>query len=106
MNSKRNDRKGGKFTFKQLEPYEVDNLADHGLASLNNQKGNVFKKRFNKLLKTYIVCDDDRIYNDKSILRNKNRLWNLASRAIQITNQTNQSIYGISYQMKYSKPYY
>ena len=43
----------------------MDNLADHGLASLNNQNGNVFKKRFNKLLKTYIVSDDDHIYNSK-----------------------------------------
>ena len=35
-NSKHNDRKGGKFTFKCLGPYEVDNLTDHGLASLKN----------------------------------------------------------------------
>ena len=69
MNSKNNDRKSGKFTFKWLEPYEVDNLADHGLASLNNQKGNVFKKRFNKLLKTYIVSDDDHICNSKVNIR-------------------------------------
>ena len=33
-NNKRNDRKGGKFTFKWLGPYEVDNLTQHGLASL------------------------------------------------------------------------
>ena len=35
-NNKRNDRKSAKFTFKWLEPYEVDNLTDHGLASLKN----------------------------------------------------------------------
>ena len=29
-NNKRNDRKGGKFTFKWLGPYEVNNLTDHG----------------------------------------------------------------------------
>ena len=43
-NNKRNDRKGGKFTFTWLGPYEVDNLTDYSLASLKNQKGNVFKK--------------------------------------------------------------
>ena len=42
--NKRNDRKGGKFTFRCLGPYEVDNLTDHGLASLKNQKGNALKK--------------------------------------------------------------
>ena len=43
-NNKRNNRKGGKFTFKWLGPYEVDNLTDHGLASLKNQKDNALKK--------------------------------------------------------------
>ena len=36
---KRNDRKGGKFTFKWLGPYELDNLTDHGLALSKNQIG-------------------------------------------------------------------
>ena len=40
-NNKHNDRKGCKFTFKWLGAYEVDNLTDHDLASLKNQKGNV-----------------------------------------------------------------
>ena len=63
-NNKSSDRKSGKFTFKWLGPYEVDNLTDHGLASLKNQKGNIFKKQFNKLfLKPYIVSDTDHIYN-------------------------------------------
>ena len=44
-NNKRNDRKSGKFILKWLEPYEVDHLADNGLASLKNQKGNVFLKK-------------------------------------------------------------
>ena len=47
-----------------LGRYEVDNLTDHGLASLKNQKVNVFFKKFNKLLlKTYIVSDADYMYN-------------------------------------------
>ena len=44
-NNKRNDRKSGKFILKWLEPYEVDHLAGNGLASLKNQKGNVFLKK-------------------------------------------------------------
>ena len=91
MNSKRNDRKGGKFTFKQLEPYEVDNLADHGLASLNNQKGNVFKKRFNKLLKIYIVSDDDRIYNDKVNITKQEQVVEF-SKSCYPNNESNESI--------------
>ena len=44
-NNKRNDRKGRKFTFKRLGPYEVDNLTDHTLVSLKNLKSNVFFKK-------------------------------------------------------------
>ena len=43
-NKKSNDRKCGKFTFKWLGPYQVDHFTDHGLVSLKNQKGNIFKK--------------------------------------------------------------
>ena len=63
-NNMRNDRKGGKFTFKWLGPYEVDNLTNHVLASLKNQIGNAYLKKFNKLLlNPYIVSDTDHIYN-------------------------------------------
>ena len=35
-------------------------MTDHGLASLKNQKGNAFKRKFNKLLlKPYIVGNTD-----------------------------------------------
>ena len=63
-NNKRNDGNGGRFTFTWLGPYEMDNLTDYGLASLKNQKGNVLKKKFNKLLlKPYRVSDTDHIYS-------------------------------------------
>lgn len=63
--NKRIDRKGGKFTFKWLGPYEVTNLTDHGLASLKNQNGTVLKKKFNKLLlKPYIESNTDYINDD------------------------------------------
>ena len=39
-------------------------MTDHGLASLKNQIGNVFLKKFNKLLlKPYKVSDTDHIFN-------------------------------------------
>ena len=43
-NNKCDVRQGDKITSKWSGPYEVDNLTDHGLASLKNQKGNVIKK--------------------------------------------------------------
>ena len=43
-NNKCDVRQGGKTISKWLGPYEVDNLTDHGLTSLKNQKGNIIKK--------------------------------------------------------------
>ena len=49
-------------------------MTDYSLASLKNQKGNVLKKKFNKLLlMLYIISDTDHIYNGNvNITENEN----------------------------------
>ena len=88
--------------------YDLE-LTDHGLASLKDQKGTDLKKKYNKyLLKPYIVSDTDHddissiTEDEKDPRENMNLLkpMEFNSHALQIANQTNQSIYGISYQMK------
>ena len=80
----------------------MDNLTDHDLASLKNQKGNVFKKKFNKLLlKPYIVSDTDHIYNgnvniaeDEKVIEEDITLFKLMefSKSYSSNDESNESI--------------
>ena len=52
-NNKRNDRKGGKFSFKWMGPYIVTDVTKSGLATLKNKEGELLKTKYNKIqLKT------------------------------------------------------
>ena len=54
QNLKRQDRKGGKFTFKWIGPYIIQSISKMGLCALSNQKGVTLKKMYNvSLLKPF-----------------------------------------------------
>ena len=54
QNLKRQDRKGGKFTFKWIGPYIIQSISKTGLCALSNQKGVALKKKYNvSLLKPF-----------------------------------------------------
>ena len=59
-NNKRNDRKGGKFSYVWLGPYIVEDIIPKGVATLkNSSNGLVLKKKYNRAqLKRYIVSDE------------------------------------------------
>ena len=88
----------------------MENLTDHGLAWLKNQKGDVLKKRFNKLLlKTYIVTDTDHIYNgnaniteDEKCVEEDINLFKPMEfiKSCSPNDKSNESINGMSYQLK------
>ena len=44
QNLKRQDRKGGKFTYKWIGPYTIESISKTGLCALTNQKGVTLKK--------------------------------------------------------------
>ena len=46
-NQKREDRKGGKFSFKWLGPYTVENISPRGICTLRNKGGRVLSKKYN-----------------------------------------------------------
>ena len=46
-NQKREDRKGGKFTFKWLGPYTIEKISPRGLCTLRNNGGRVLSKKYN-----------------------------------------------------------
>ena len=47
QNLKRQDRKGGKFTYKWIGPYTIESISKTGLCALTNQKGVTLKKKYN-----------------------------------------------------------
>ena len=54
QNVKRQDRKGGKFTFKWIGPYIIQSISKTGVCALSNQKGVTLKKKYNvSLLKPF-----------------------------------------------------
>ena len=53
QNLKRQDRKGGKFTFKWIGPYIIQSISKTGLCALSNQKGVTLKKKYGSLLKPF-----------------------------------------------------
>jgi hypothetical protein len=78
-NNKRNDRKGGKFTFKWLGPFVVKALSPKGLATLQNLKsGKALKNKYNKVqLKHYVdgnevIVDQSNISEEKPIIHEPN----------------------------------
>ena len=54
QNQRRQDRKGGKFSYKWIGPYTIKSISKTGLCVLINEKGFVLKKKYNvSLLKPY-----------------------------------------------------
>ena len=54
QNQRRQDRKGGKFSYKWIGPYTIKSISKTGLCVLINEKGFVLKKKDNvSLLKPY-----------------------------------------------------
>ena len=54
QNLKRQDRKGGKFTFNWIGPYIIQSISKTGLCALSYQKGVTLKKKYNiSLLKPF-----------------------------------------------------
>ena len=47
QNFKRQDRKGGKFTYKWIGPYTIESISKTGLCALNNQKSVTLKNKYN-----------------------------------------------------------
>ena len=79
INNKRNDRKGGKFTFKWLGPFVVKALSPKGLATLQNLKSaKALKNKYNKVqLKHYVdgndvIVDQSNISEEKPIIHEPN----------------------------------
>ena len=61
-NNKRFDRKGGRFSQKQHDPYTVTNISDKGVATLKNASGVTLKNKCNIVqLKHYIQGEDDKL---------------------------------------------
>ena len=58
-NQTREDRKGGKFSFKWLGPYTVHAISDKNICSLINKDGKLLKTKYNvSLLKPYVDADE------------------------------------------------
>ena len=54
QNPRRQDRKGGKFSYKWIGPYTIKSISKTGLCVLISEKGFVLKKKYNvSLLKPY-----------------------------------------------------
>ena len=54
QNQRRQDRKGGKFSYKWIGPYTIKSISKTGLCVLISEKGFVLKKKYNvSLLKPY-----------------------------------------------------
>ena len=54
-NQRRQDRKGGKFSYKWTGPYTIEHITKKGLCTLNNERSTVLAKKFNVgLLKPYL----------------------------------------------------
>ena len=54
QNQRRQDRKGGKFSYTWIGPYTIKSISKTGLCVLINEKGFVLKKKYNlSLLKPY-----------------------------------------------------
>ena len=47
QNQRRQDRKGGKFSYKWIGPYTIKSISKTGLCVLINEKGFVLKKKYN-----------------------------------------------------------
>ena len=59
-NKRRHERKGGKFSYRWLGPYNVKALIKNDLASLGSSKGIALKKKYNSaLLKLYIEYENE-----------------------------------------------
>ena len=66
QNLKRQDRKGGKFTYKWIGPYTIESIWETGLCALTNQKGVTLKKKYNvSLLKPFYSNDRTALELDK-----------------------------------------
>lgn len=54
-NQRRQDRKGGKFSYKWTGPYTIEHITKKGLCTLKNERSTVLAKKFNVgLLKPYL----------------------------------------------------
>ena len=66
QNLKRQDRKGGKFTYKWIGPYTIESISKTGLCALTNQKGVTLKKKYNvSLLKPFYSNERTALEFDK-----------------------------------------
>ena len=66
-NQRREDRKGGKFSFKWNGPYTVRNITKKNLCSVINKKGRQLKTKYNiSLLKPYMEPTSILVNDDKS----------------------------------------
>ena len=61
QNQRRQDRKGGKFSYKWIGPYTIKSISKTGLCVLINEKDFVFKKKYdvNVLKPYYSKADSD-----------------------------------------------
>ena len=54
-NQRRQDRKGGKFSYRWTGPYTIEHITKQGLYTLKNGRSTVLAKKFNVgLLKPYL----------------------------------------------------
>ena len=58
-NQRREDRKGGKFSFKWFGPYKFHTISSNNICSLKNREDCELKTKYNiSLLKPYTDCDE------------------------------------------------
>ena len=66
QNQKRQDRKGGKFTYKWIGPYTIQSISKTGLCVLINGKGASLKKKYNvNLLKRFHSNEEQNTENSE-----------------------------------------
>ena len=66
-NNKRQDRKGGKLTYKWMGPYFITNITPKGVATLKNREGKILHKKYNRAqLKPFVdSCNKDKLIAEK-----------------------------------------
>ena len=70
-NNKRNDRKGGKFSYKWLGPFVVSDIAKTGLATLKNNDGKLLKTKYNIVQLKPIFDKKNHCINDEKPAKRK-----------------------------------